>query len=340
MNGYQRVVAALKGEKADKIPVMLHNFIMAAREHGVTMQQYRNSPEVIAETFIEAIEKYRYDGIIVDIDTVTLAGAVGVGLDFPVNNPARSDAGNIRRLDDVIHLKPPRVEDYRYIQIWLEAVRLLKKYFNNDIYIRGNCDQAPFSLASMMRGTQNWMVDLMIAKEEQIFLLLEYCYEASSQFIKLMAQTGCDMVSNGDSLAGPEMIPAEMYCKFAMPYEKKIVELAHRNGLAYGLHICGNTDSILDNMLLTGADAFELDYKTDLTKIYNTFHTSTTFIGNIDPSSVLALGTLEDVQKSTLELLSVYKNSNRFILNAGCAIPRDTPSANLKMMINTARNYK
>lgn len=340
MNGFERITAALKGERPDKVPVMLHNFMMAAREHGVTMAQYRTSPEVIAETFIAAIEKYKYDGVLVDIDTVTLAGAVGVPVDFPVNDAARSHKGNIENLEDVIHLKPVKVEDYEYIRIWLEAVRLLKDYFKNEIYIRGNCDQSPFSLASMMRGAQTWMLDLMMGTEEHLNLLLEYCTDASSQFIYLMAQTGCDMVSNGDSPAGPEMISAEMYLKFAMPYEKRIVEVAHKAGKAYTLHICGNTDVILEYMLMTGADAFELDYKTDITRIYNTIRNTTTFIGNIDPSGVLALGTVDDVYKKTLELLSVYENSNRFILNAGCAIPPTTPPENLKMMIETARNFR
>lgn len=340
MNGYERVTAALKDEKPDKIPVMLHNFLMAARECGVTMEQYRNSPKVIAETFIAAVDKYQYDGILIDIDTVTLAGAVGVKVDFPVHDAARSHDGNILLLEEVVHLKPARVENYKYIQIWLEAVRLLKEYYKDEIYIRGNCDQAPFSLASMMRGAQTWMIDLMMGDEEHVNLLLEYCTDASTQFINLMSQTGCDMISNGDSPAGPEMISAEMYLKYAMPYEKRIADTAHKSGKAYALHICGNTDVILESMLMTGADAFELDYKTDIAKIYKSFHNTTTFIGNIDPSGVLALGTVVDVQKKTLEVLTLYKNSNRFILNAGCAIPPDTPSENLKMMIDTARNFR
>jgi uroporphyrinogen decarboxylase len=138
MNGYQRISAALKGEKPDKTPIMLHNFLMAAREHGVTMDQYRNSPKVISETFIAAVDKYQYDGILVDIDTVTLAGAAGVQVDFPVNDAARSHEGNIKNLDDVFGLKPVRVGDYKYIKVWLEAVRLLKEYFKDEIYVRGN----------------------------------------------------------------------------------------------------------------------------------------------------------------------------------------------------------
>ena len=47
----------------------------------------------------------------------------------------------------------------------------------------------------------------------------------------------------------------------------------------------------------------------------------------------------EDVSNKTFELLEIYKDSNRFILNAGCAIPAETPSDNLKAMIKVARDF-
>jgi len=339
MNGYERITAALNGEKPDKVPVMLHNFMLAAREHGITMEQYRNSPKLIAECFIASVEKYQYDGVLIDIDTVTLAGAVGVKVDFPVDDPARSHEGNIINLEDVFNLKPVNIESYRYVQNCLEAVRILKDYYKDEIFVRGNCDQAPFSLASMMRGAQTWMLDLMMGTEEQIEFLLEYCFDAGSQFIRLMTQTGCHMVSNGDSPAGPEMISSDMYVRYALPYEKRLAEIAHKKGVKYALHICGNTDVILDHMLETGADAIDLDYKTDIRKIYEAFHKTTTLIGTIDPSGVLALGTPEDVREKSLELLNLYRDSSRFILNAGCAIPPTTPSVNIRTMIETARSF-
>ena len=339
MNGHERITAALKGEKPDTTPIMLHNFMMAAKEYGVSMEQFRNDPKIISNAFIASVEKYKFDGIFVDIDTVTLAGAVGVPVDFPLNEPARTHQGNLNRIEDISSLKPVNIENYKHIQIWLEAVRLLKEYFKDEIYVRGNCDQAPFSLASMMRGAQNWMLDLMMAEEEQIVEVLEYCTEATSQFLKLMVQTSCDMLSNGDSPAGPEMISPDMYEKYALPYEKRIVDVAHQAGLPYTLHICGNTDIILPLMLQSGADAFELDYKTDIQKIYNEYHNKATLIGNIDPSGILAMGTVEDVRNKTHELMEIYKNTNRFILNAGCAIPAETPPNNLKAMIEVAREF-
>jgi len=169
--------------------------------------------------------------------------------------------------------------------------------------------------------------------------LLEYCTDVSCQFIRLMAQTGCDMVSNGDSPAGPEMISPEMYEMFALPYEKRVVHEAHKNKLPYILHICGDTGTILDLMLQSGSDGFELDYKTDAQKAFEVFHEKACFIGNIDPSGVLAMGSPELVESKTIELLNIFSKTKRFILNSGCAIPSNTPEENLRMMIKTAREF-
>lgn len=338
MNGYERIKSALEGRQPDCTPVMLHNFMMAAREAGYSMAEFRNDPRKIAESFIRAVEIYNYDGILVDIDTVTLAGAVGVPVDFPDDSPARSMAGCLASLDDLENLSWVDIGKYKYVQIWLEAVSLLKSHFKNEVYIRGNCDQAPFSLASMMRTPQEWYLDLII-NEEQAFKLLDYCTEATCQFIELMSETGADMLSNGDSPAGPEMISPEMYTKFALPFEKRVVEKAHQCGLPYVLHICGNTDIILEQMMESGADALELDQKTDARKAHEILGGRATFIGNVDPSAVLTHGSVDEVKQKTEEIITIFADTPRFILNAGCAIPSIAPSENIHAMMKTARQY-
>src|ERR1017187_1538854 len=76
MNGYQRIQAALRGEPPDHPPVMLHHFMQAAREAHVTMAEFRQDPRALARSFMQSIEKYALDGVMVDVDTATLAGAL------------------------------------------------------------------------------------------------------------------------------------------------------------------------------------------------------------------------------------------------------------------------
>ncbi len=338
MNGYERITCALRGERPDRVPVMLHNFMMAVREAGCTMRQYRESAEAIAHSYAVAVEKYGYDGILVEIDTSVLAGALGVPVDFPEDMPARCVGRRLERLEDVAGLPPVDVGRYWQVQVWLEAVRLLERQFGDEFFLRGNCDQLPFSLASAMRSMEGWILDIS-EPEKRTFVeqLLDYCTEATSQFIRLMAGTGAHMVSNGDSPAGPDMVSPRMYREFALPYERKVVECAHACGLPYLLHICGKTDKILEDMLSTGADGLELDYKTSSQLAHDVMKDRAVFVGNIDPSGVLALGTPQLVEEKTRAVLRVFADTPRFILNAGCAIPAVTPPENLRAMIRAAR---
>jgi uroporphyrinogen decarboxylase len=294
----------------------------------------------LAGAFIQAVERYGYDAVLVDVDTVTLAGAVGVPIDLPDQQPARAHQGCLKSLNHLDELETEGLDlsKNERIQVWLEGTRLLKQHFGEEIYIRGNCDQAPFSLAGLMRSTQEWMIDLTESdNRHRIDHLLEFCTGVCLQFIDLMAETGADMVSGGDSPAGPEMISPAMYREFAWPYERRLVDRAHQHGLPYLLHICGNTDPILQDMVETQADCLELDQKTDAKLAHDLFQNKAVFVGNIDPSGVLALGSPQLVKQKTQELLKQFADTPRFILNAGCAIPATTPSENLHALIQTAR---
>lgn len=341
MNGYQRIQAALAGEWPDATPVMLHNFMMAAAESGISMSRYRSDPEAIARAMTNAVEKYGYDGILVDVDTATMAGALGVPVLFPEDEPAICHRQSLSSLEQVRDLQPVDIRSYHGIQVWLESVRLLKQQFGDEVYIRGNCDQCPFSLAGSMRGAAEWMMDLMDPdNHEEVIRLLEYCTEAAIQFIRLMAAAGAHMLSNGDSPAGPSVVSPRIYRTFALPYEKRVVATAHELNLPYLLHICGKTELILEDMVSTGADALELDYKTDPRRARDVLAGRAVFVGNLDPTNVLAMGTRYVVEEKTRELLHVFSGNPRFILNAGCAIPSSTPPENIQAMIEVARKGK
>lgn len=339
MNGHDRIAAALAGRQPDTTPVMLHNFMMAAREAGMTMQQYRSDPRETARAHIEAVERYGYDGILLDIDTATLAGAAGASIEFPQDEPALCRVRTLESLEEADRLEPVDISNYPGVQVWLEAARLLKRHFGDEISIRGNCDQAPFTLASMLRGAQEFMLEIADPDcRPRVLKLLDHCTGITRQFLSLMAETGAHMLSNGDSSGGASLISPRLHRDLAHPYEKRIAEHAHALGLPWALHVCGKTNAILPDLAATGADALELDYKTDATLARDVLQDRVAFIGNLDPSGVLALGTPEIIESKTRELMHIFSGAPGFILNAGCAIPADTPPENLKAMIRAARS--
>lgn len=336
MNGYERIKAALKGVMPDRRPVMLHNFMVAAREAGYTMKQYREDPEIAARCHIQFVEKYNVDGILFDVDTALMAGSVGVPVDFPENEPARTHDQLLQYLDEMENLNGVNISANPRIQHSVEAVKILKKYFGKEIFVRGNCDQAPFSLACSMRTPAWFMMDLMM-EEAKAIRLIECTTGLCKQFIRLMIEAGADMVSNGDSPAGPSMISPAMYQKFAYPYEQQLIEEAHKLNTPYLLHICGNTDLILEQFAIMNMDAVELDYKTPIERIHHLLSDKTTLFGTVDPSGIMALGTPKDVQRETLQILNTYRGNPRLVIGAGCAIPPTAPETNIRAIIATAQ---
>ncbi|MCC7300871.1 MAG: uroporphyrinogen decarboxylase family protein [Verrucomicrobia bacterium] len=342
MNGFQRISAALKGQATDKVPVMLHNFMVAAKEAGYTQKEYGTDPVKAADALIRFSDKYQLDGILMDIDTATLAGAVGVSVDFPEDAPARCEHGCLDSLEKIADLEIPDISLNEHLQVWLETMRILKAHFGDEMYLRGNVDQAPFSLASMMRTPAEWLMDLVDEdSEESVHKLLEYCTEVSCQFVKLMAGAGAHMVSTGDSPAGPSMISPAMYAKFAMPYENRVADYAHTCGVPYLLHICGDTTVILDRLAAMRVDAIELDYQTDVKKAHELLKKSPVcFFGNVDPSGILARGKAADVRRETQKVLELFSDTPGFVLSSGCALPSTTPEENLRIFIKTARDFR
>ena len=130
MNGKERIDKVLKGEWADQRPIMLHNFMHAVREAGMKMKDYYSNGKNAAKAHIQAVEKYKLDGVLLDIDTAVLAHAVGVPVDFPDDDPARVHEPSLLELEKVKDLKPIDISNDPRVQIALTAARELKAYFN------------------------------------------------------------------------------------------------------------------------------------------------------------------------------------------------------------------
>lgn len=330
----------MTGGIPDRVPVCLHNFMLAAREAGVRMEDYRVHPEAIACVHLQALEKYGHDCILVDTDTTMLAEAMGARSECAPNEPGRIVEPVIHSLDEVDRLKVINPERDGRIPALLEAVRLMSKQVGSEVAIRGNADQAAFDLPCMVRGIEDFLMELVEKPDDpRITQLIEICYQGHLAVHRALAKAGAHFTSMGDSLAGPDVISPSMFRRFAHPYEERLVKDLAVDGIFVVIHICGDTSKILDMLAEYEPCGFELDYKTDALRAKQTAGKRHTLFGNIDPSGVLARGTTEQVRDATRRLISVWKPDGRFVLNAGCAIPPTTPPENVHAMIETAKQY-
>jgi uroporphyrinogen decarboxylase len=312
--------------------------MLATKEAGIPMEKYRADPQAIADVHLHALEKYGHDCFLIDTDTTLLAEAMGAKSECAPGEPGRIVAPAIRSLSEVDRLKVVNPQTDGRIPALLEGIRLLAKQVGKEVAIRGNADQMAFGLACLVRGIQDFLMDLATEPDNPaIQQLLEVCYQSHLAVHRALARAGAHFTSLGDSLAGPDVISPRMFDRFARPYEERLVRELEPEGIFTVIHICGNTTKILDALSQYGFCGFELDYKTDSATAKTTAGVRHVLFGNIDPSGVLARGTREEVRQKTRELISVWKPGGHFVLNAGCAIPPITPPENLRAFIETAR---
>jgi uroporphyrinogen decarboxylase len=333
-------MAVLRGEIPDRVPVCLHNFLPAAREAGVPLRQYLTDPEAAARVHIGAVRKYGHDCILIDLDTTTLAEAMGARLDSAGDGPGHIAAPAIASLDDVDALKP--VDPYRdgRIPVLLEAVRILSREVGGEVAIRGNADQSAFSLAGLLRGMQDFLVDLVTEQDHPGLLrLLEVAHESHVAVHKAVREAGADFTSLGDSLAGPDVVSPRLFQQFARPFHERLIRDLAEEGTVTLIHICGDTSPILDQFAEYPACAFEIDYKTDPRQAKVSAGQHHTLFGNVDPSSIMARGTPDDVRETCRQLIELWKPGGRFILNSGCALPASTPPENIHALVGAAAAF-
>jgi len=150
-------------------------------------------------------------------------------------------------------------------------------------------------------------------------------------FAEAQVEAGADIIGLGDAVAS--LISVDMYREFALPYEQRIFEAVHRKGGLARLHICGNTNRIIPDMLASGADIIDLDYMVDLGKAAALYEGRAALCGNFNPVTVMLQGTPAEVEQAVLTCAGL--GGSRWFCGAGCEIPDETPVENLQMQART-----
>ena len=221
---------------------------------------------------------------------------------------------------------------------WLEATRTLVDAIGDHVFVMGRADQGPFSIACLLRGTTQFMMDLLTEDQKLIEDVLEYCRTISAVFAKAQKDAGAHATSIGDAFAGPNLISPDLYRQFALEPEKKLTQEVQDYGIPFSIHICGNTNGIIQDMGMTGARILEIDWMLDIKEARKLVPEDTVLMGNIDPSFPLVIGTSSDVEAAVKNVIEAT-GGRRHIISSGCAMGRNTPPENFKAFIAAARKY-
>jgi MtaA/CmuA family methyltransferase len=341
MTSLERTMATINHRIPDRVPVDLHNFLTTIAYSGLPMAQALQDGEMLAEAQIRFWRDFRHDVLLVENGVVAEAEACGCDVEYYDDGPARV-AGHVLAgeggLDRVAGLAVPDPWTAPGTRVVLKAVQLLRRELGDRVYIMGRADQGPAALAAALRGYEQFIVDLAAAQEpEAIERVLDFCVQVQRRYMIALREAGAHGTSMGEM--GVDIIGPRLYRVFANPYDRKVIEGIGTLDYPVALHICGDATRILSEMVATGAQILELDYKTDKEAAKSALRGKATFLGPVNPELIWAAGSPSEVEDAARQALEVLAPGGEFILGPGCALGHTTPADNIHALIETAWKY-
>ena len=166
--------------------------------------------------------------------------------------------------------------------------------------------------------------------------LFEFVLEMELRYAQAQVNAGADMIGIGDAAAS--LVGPTLYKEFVWPYEKQLVDGLHAMGTRVRLHICGNTSHIVEDMGRLGCEIVDLDYFTSVAAARKAMGPDQILLGNMDPVRDLRNSSPEKVTAAIA--LCHDQAGARYVVGAGCEVPRDTPLANVRAMTDYARSCR
>jgi len=137
----------------------------------------------------------------------------------------------------------------------------------------------------------------------------------------------------------------EVFRRFSFPPARRAIELAASAGIPTHVHSCGPEKELVkifaEETDLTVIDPLEVPPMgdCDLAELKRLYGDKIVLKGNLHTTEVMLRGSVADVVAASKKAIDDAAKGGRFILSTGDQCGRDTPDANLRAMIETARTY-
>ena len=335
----KRVIAAIQLREPDRVPVVPQITYTTAHFVGVKFSEALDDPHIMARSLVAGFRLAEYDGVYVGWESSfdLVAEAMGCRLEVkPDKTPVVRERA-IKNKKDVKLLQAIDPESTGRIPIHLKAIELVREQIGTSVpifrYVPG-----PLTLVSTLVGPEKVLMDL-IKDPSFIRQALKPATESSLRFAAAAVKHGSDVVVVADPMASSTVISPRMFKEFAYPPVCQVVEKILEAGGIPSLHICGKTNSILEQMTHTEARILELDHSVDLAEAKAKVGTRVCIQGNLNPAGVLMTGDPKDVEAESRACIEKASKDGGFILSSGCEVPLNAPLQNIKAMVSASGKF-
>lgn len=320
----------------DRLPLLPITMMFACLRTGARYRDYCTDYRVLVEGQMRVAEDFGFDYVNTMSDPAREAADCGATVEYFDSQPVAivEDQALLADKATLASLKMPDPLGGGRMHNGIRALALFKEKVGREKWIEGWIE-GPIAEAADLRGINTLMLDFF---DDPPFVrdLFEFIVAMELRFAKEQVAAGADAIGVGDAAAS--LVGPQIYEEFVWPYEKKLVDGLHALGTKVRLHICGNTRKILGGMGRLGCSIVDLDSMAPLDQARAEMGANQVLLGNLNPVSILRNGTPDLV---TATLAECHRQAGaRYIVGAGCEVPRDTPVENLRALCEYARRHQ
>lgn len=338
MTPRERMDAFSKGEEIDRIICIPDMGVTMVPFIGVTARDYYHSAKLMADLEIALFKKLRQDSVGISTSLRGIAEAMGSKVGYPDYNISYLLEPVVKSVDQIESLKVVNPLKDGKLPILIEALRLTRDALIKEVDV-GAAMSGPFSVAASLVGTEN-LLKWMMKHPEKVHTLMEIVVESNNRYIEEVAKLGLS-ISFADPVSSNSLISPRQFREFSLPYLKKNVDkIKEKTGGSPGIHICGKSRDIWEDVVGTGISNFSIDNIEDLEDAKEIMGDRVIITGNVPPVDAIYKGTKEDIFKSVKECIRKGHDSKKgYILSTGCQIPMNTPIEKIEMFMEAAKTY-
>jgi uroporphyrinogen-III decarboxylase len=374
MTHRERIEAAIRCEKPDRVPISPMLDFFCARYKGVMLDEFINDNDLGRDLLIQIFDEF--GGWDATYQSTTLNEfAFGLTLPMRMKVPGRELPRDM--IWQFVEIPIIEIEDYDFaiangfLPLWGKLFPVMRPHqspaqipglleaWNNQAIkdtqiwesrgvqsFTGVAISPPFDFFSMGRSLKEFSFDLHRRPEKVIAAM-----DAITPGLIEVAIGGQTMISQatkwgymtnfiGATRGSATFISPKMFEKFNWPYIKKIALALIDAGITPLFHFDSDWTPMLEFFkdLPKGKCVLELDSVTDIFKAKQVLAGHMCLMGDV-PAALLTLGTPDQVTAYVKRLCEEVGDGGGYILSSGCSVPVDAKPANVRAMIEAGNRY-
>jgi uroporphyrinogen-III decarboxylase len=338
ITGMDRLVAAAKGERTDRVPVFCNLLDQGARELGMSLRDYYARGDLVAEAQLRMRANYGYDnlwGLFYVGKEAELLGCKNIV--FAENGPPNVGHLVVKTEADIAKLQvPDDLAAHPAFQEPLKCLRILKQEAGGKYPICAYLT-ASVTLPAILMGMEKWMRLLLSGPASVRDELLMKCSDFFRKQIAVYRNAGADVLVYSNPFGSTDLVPMRLFQEFSLPWIERDLEPGGTQGVVY---YCGGSrmGPVIEQVLSrTGIAVYYLSPMDDIALCKRIVAGRALCAGVINDIRMIHWSE-EETRSEVRRIMEAGIPGGRFFFGT-LVMPYDIPDRNIRAMLDAAYEY-